>query len=61
MSKYTPSSLDRRGVRESRPDEEILRRLIQEVPDDTRTLTGRLLGDPLPGRRAIDKRSAASG
>lgn len=26
------------------------------VPDDTRTLTGRLLGDPLPGRSALETR-----
>ncbi len=28
---------------------------IAEIPPDTRDLTGRLMGDPIPGRRAIDK------
>lgn len=27
---------------------------LATVPEDTRTLTGRICGDPLPGRRAID-------
>jgi hypothetical protein len=31
---------------------------LSEIPPDTRTLTARLMGDPIPGRRAIDKRSA---
>lgn len=34
--------------------EEFLAR-IAEIPPDTRDLTGRLMGDPLPGRRALDK------
>lgn len=29
--------------------------LIAQIPDDTRDLTARMFGDPLPGRRAIDK------
>lgn len=28
---------------------------MDEIPADTRDLTARLLGDPLPGRRALDK------
>lgn len=35
------------------PDE--ARRAIESVPMDTRDLTARLLGDPLPGRSALDK------
>ena len=31
--------------------------LMAMVPQDTRDLTGRLMGDPLPGRRAIDSRA----
>lgn len=31
---------------------------LAEIPADTRTLTGVLLGDPLPGRRALDRRPA---
>lgn len=30
-------------------------KLIAEVPPDNRTLTQRILGDPLPGRSALDK------
>jgi len=32
------------------------RRLMDDIPSDTRSLTARLFGDPLPGRRAIDRR-----
>ena len=32
---------------------------LAEIPRDTRDLTARLMGDPLPGRRAIDRRVAA--
>ena len=28
---------------------------LAEIPPDTRTVTGILCGDPLPGRRAIDR------
>lgn len=30
-----------------------------EIPLDTRDLTARVCGDPLPGRRAIDRRPSA--
>lgn len=34
---------------------------LAEIPPDTRSLTGRLFGDPLPGRSALDvKRQAHS-
>jgi transposase-like protein len=33
-------------------------RLAQLIPEDTRTLTGRFCGDPLPGRSALDRRQA---
>lgn len=36
---------------EARADGE---RLLAEVPPDTRELTSRICGDPIPGRRAID-------
>jgi hypothetical protein len=35
------------------------RRLWATIPDDTRGLTARLAGDPLPGRSALDQRRAA--
>lgn len=42
---------------ETRRDAEKLRRLI---PADTRDLTARFCGDPLPGRSALDQRSAST-
>jgi hypothetical protein len=39
------------------PAEDIAARLA-EIPPDTRSLTARLFGDPIPGRRAIDQRRA---
>ena len=35
------------------------RRALQGIPPDTRDLTGRFFGDPLPGRSALDLRGAA--
>lgn len=35
------------------------RRLHKLVPKDTRSLTGRIFGDPLPGRSALDRRARA--
>jgi len=62
---------DRRGGKEVRPSysnvvraqfgrvsEEEFRRAARLIPKDTRDLTGVLMGDPLPGRRALDQRSA---
>lgn len=34
-------------------------RLMAQIPADTRTVTARLFGDPLPGRSALDQRGAA--
>ena len=31
---------------------------LAEIPKDHRSLTGRLFGDPLPGRSALDRRQA---
>lgn len=31
-------------------------RRLREVPPDTRDLTARICGDPLPGRSALDRR-----
>jgi hypothetical protein len=33
---------------------------MAEIPTDTRTVTGILCGDPLPGRRALDQRPDAA-
>lgn len=38
---------------------DIVDRLRSEIPHDTRTLTGRLCGDPLPGRSALDRKAQA--
>jgi hypothetical protein len=32
---------------------------LVEIPADTRSLTGRVCGDPLPGRSALDRRATA--
>lgn len=31
---------------------------LTEIPEDTRDLTGRFFGDPLPGRSALDQKKA---
>lgn len=41
------------------PPEEDWKSRIAEIPTDTRGLTGRLCGDPLPGRSAWDRKKAA--
>lgn len=38
-----------------RPSPELLKRLWSAVPADTRDVTGFVMGDPLPGRSALDK------
>lgn len=43
--------------RDSATRAEALARL-REIPSDTRDLTGRICGDPLKGRSALDKRLA---
>jgi hypothetical protein len=40
------------------PLERDARRLMAMIPPDTRDLTARFFGDPLPGRRALDRRQA---
>lgn len=35
-------------------------RLLREVPLDTRGFTARVLGDPLPGRSALDRKREAA-
>lgn len=35
------------------------KRLLKLVPRDTRDLTARIAGDPLPGRSALDQRRQA--
>lgn len=35
------------------------RRLLREIPKDTRDLTARICGDPLPGRSELDRRARA--
>ena len=34
-------------------------RLVKEIPEDTRSVTARLFGDPLPGRSALEIEGAA--
>jgi len=42
--------------REKGPDEATVARLRAAIPPDTRSLTARMLGDPIPGRSALDRR-----
>lgn len=44
----------RQVISSGRPTHEEYRAAVRRIPPDTRDLTGRLCGDPLPGRRAID-------
>jgi len=32
-------------------DPELVRKLVSEIPEDTRSLTARLMNDPIPGDR----------
>lgn len=45
------------GTNRAPHDEAEMRRLKASVPDDMRSITGRLCGDPLPGRSALERRS----
>jgi hypothetical protein len=45
-----------RNHQQMRADAEVL---LKQIPPDTRDLTSRLMGDPLPGRRALDARQGA--
>lgn len=40
----------------TKPDEATVARLRAAIPADTGPLTARLLGDPMPGRSALDRR-----
>ncbi len=41
-----------------RPDQGDIAARLAEIPNDDRTLTQRICGDPLPGRSALHKRQA---
>ncbi len=45
-----------KAARPEAADKAELRRRLRAIPQDTRDLTGRLNGDPLPGRSALDMR-----
>lgn len=57
---YNTTSLLRKQERTapsiSKEHEALMR---QSIPDDTRSKTARIMGDPLPGRSALDMRRAA--
>jgi len=36
------------------------KKLLRQIPQDTRGLTARIAGDPLPGRSALDQQRGAS-
>jgi hypothetical protein len=41
-----------------RVDEKVAAARLAEIPPDTRNLTQRIAGDPLPGRSALDRRNS---
>jgi hypothetical protein len=43
---------------ENTSDKATVRKLLKQVPPDTRGLTARIAGDPLPGRSALDQQVA---
>lgn len=49
----TPSTRVAREVRRASAEA-----LMNEIPEDTRSLTASLMGDPLPGRSALDRELA---
>lgn len=53
---YEPNALGRNYTDRGRPPPEDVAARLAEIPRDTRDLTAFICGDPLPGRRAIDRR-----
>lgn len=43
------------GFQRFRPTPKELQALARSIPADTRSLTARIAGDPLPGRSALDR------
>lgn len=43
-----------------RPDQAEVLRMLAAIPPDTRDLTGKLLGDPLPARSALNRKMSLS-
>lgn len=41
--------------RQGTPTREDVAARLREIPEDTRSITGYVLGDPLPGRSALDR------
>jgi hypothetical protein len=55
-----PERRDRSRLRNgsvARADRDAMR-LMAQIPSDTRDFTARIMGDPLPGRSALDQREA---
>ena len=57
-AKPRPSNHVPEMTREAKADGE---RLLREVPADTRGFTARLMGDPLNGRSALDRKREVAG
>ena len=53
-----PEYVERMRAYERNRDRSDRRPARHAIPADTRTLTARLFGDPLPGRSALDRRAA---
>jgi hypothetical protein len=57
FASYQAAGIDLEHAHEARMTVAELRRIRAREPDDTRDLTGRFFGDPLPGRSALDSRA----
>ena len=57
MSKYgSKAPTGAHGFKRFRPSPAELRRAVLAIPKDTRDLTARIAGDPLPTRSALDRK-----
>ena len=45
------------GAKDRPPTREMVMRMMAQIPNDTRDITGLIFGDPLPGRSALDRRA----
>ena len=60
MSKFGPKGPHKtpHGFKRFRPSPAELRAAVLAIPKDTRSLTGRIAGDPLPERSALAQKQA---
>ena len=56
--KDSPARAKRTRAKKVKVTDESVRDMLANIPADTRDVTGRLMGDPLPTRSALDRRQA---